>query len=190
LRWSEIYERGLASFRARFWNESRRCLYDVVDNNHRKGENDDCFRPNQIFAVGGLPFQILEGERARWMLDSVEARLLTPFGLRSLAPGEPGYAPHYQGDVRDRAAAYHQGTVWPWLIGPFIEAWVRVHGGSPEVKREARAKFLEPLLGHLNETSGLPEIADADPPHTPRGCPFQAWSVGEALRLSLDILAE
>jgi glycogen debranching enzyme len=106
-------------------------------------------------------------------------------GLRSLAPGEPGYAPRYAGPPRERDAAYHQGTVWPWLIGPFIEAWVNVRGGSAEARREAGARFLGPLLAYANDVGfgHLPEVADGDAPHRPGGCPAQAWSLGEVLRL-------
>ena len=184
-RWAELYAKGRASFESRFWNESRGSLSDVIDCDHVAGRVDDSFRPNQIFAVGGLPFAIIHGDRARRVIDQVEARLLTPLGLRSLAPGEPGYAPHYQGGVRDRDSAYHNGTAWPWLIGPFVEAWVRARGSTLDAKREAGARFLGPLLKHLDDAGlgHLPEIADGDPPHTPRGCFFQAWSVGEALRL-------
>ena len=191
VRWAELYGRGRAAFEARFWNEARGALHDVVDVDHRPGTVDPTFRPNQIFAVGGLPFATLEGERARRVVDAVEARLLTPLGLRSLAADEPGYTPRYDGGVRERDGAYHQGTVWPWLMGPFVEAWVRVRGGTAEVIAEARRRFLEPLLAHLDEAGvgHLPEIADGDPPHTPRGCPFQAWSVGEALRLDRSVLA-
>lgn len=190
-RWQELLGRGRAAFEARFWNEAAGCLHDVIDVDHEEGRVDSTFRPNQIFAVGGLPDPLLGGERARRVVDAVEARLWTPLGLRSLAPGEPGYAPHYTGDVRERDTAYHQGTVWPWLIGPFVEAWVRVRGGTAEVKHEARERFLAPLLRHLNEAGlgHVSEIADADPPHTPRGCPFQAWSVGEVLRLDRAVLA-
>jgi predicted glycogen debranching enzyme len=185
-RWAELHEKARAAFAARFWDEARGHLFDVVDVNHHPGAVDPAFRPNQILAVGGLPFAALEGERARRVVDAVEARLLTPLGLRSLAPGEPGYAPRYEGGVRERDGAYHQGTVWPWLMGPFVEAWVRVRGATPDARREARVRFLEPLLAHLDDAGlgHLPEIADAEPPHTPRGCPFQAWSVGEALRLA------
>jgi glycogen debranching enzyme len=112
--------------------------------------------------------------------------LLTPLGLRSLAPGEPGYRPHYGGSVRERDCAYHQGTVWPWLIGPFVEAWLRVRGDTAEAKREADERFLSPLREHLC-VAGLghiSEIADAEPPHQPGGCPFQAWSLAEFLRAS------
>jgi predicted glycogen debranching enzyme len=190
--WQTRYSRGLDAFRARFWNEPRGCLYDVVDPDHKPGTADATFRPNQIFAVGGLPFPLLDGDRARRVVEAVEARLWTPLGLRSLAPGELGYTPRYEGGVRERDGAYHQGTVWPWLIGPFVEAWVRVRGGTPEAKRRAHARFLAPLLTHLDEAGlgHISEIVDGDPPHTPRGCPFQAWSVGEAVRLAEIILAE
>jgi predicted glycogen debranching enzyme len=179
------WRRAAQAFERRFWNEARGCLYDVVDT------LDDTLRPNQILAVGGLPFPVVEGDRARRIVEVVEKELLTPLGLRSLAPGHAAYAGRYEGGVRERDGAYHQGTVWPWLLGPFVEAWVRVRGSSPEAKREARRRFLDPMLQHPG-AAGLghvSEIADGDVPHTPRGCPFQAWSVGEALRLSEQVLA-
>jgi predicted glycogen debranching enzyme len=190
--WGRLYERAQYEFENRFWNEDADGLYDVVDVDHKPGTVDDSFRPNQIFAVGGLPLQLIHGKRAERLVASVEARLLTPVGLRSLAPGAAAYAPRYEGGVVQRDGTYHQGTVWPWLIGAFAEAWVRVHGGTPEAKAEARERFLAPLVAHL-DTAGLghvSEIADADPPHTPRGCPFQAWSVAEALRLERVVLGE
>src|SRR5262249_45640126 len=119
LEWWPLFERGLASFQARFWNGTAGFLYAVVDPDHQPGARDAPLRPNQILAVGGLPFALQEGEQARHVVDTVEVRLLTPLGLRSLAPGLPGYAPRYQGGVRDRDGTYHQGTVWPWLVGPF-----------------------------------------------------------------------
>lgn len=189
-RWSAAYARGRASFESRFWNAAAGCLFDVVDPDGRSGEADASFRPNQILAVGGLPTPLVEGERARRIVDAVESRLWTPLGLRSLAPGEPGYVGRYEGGVRERDGAYHQGTVWPWLLGPFVEAWVRVRGGGDEARREARTRFLGPIAAHL-ATAGLghvSEIADGDPPFEPRGCPFQAWSVGEALRLAFTVL--
>ncbi|MGD9857806.1 MAG: amylo-alpha-1,6-glucosidase [Planctomycetaceae bacterium] len=188
--WLSMFEKGQPRFIERFWNESGNCLYDVVDADHRPGAVDDSFRPNQILAVGGLPLQILDGERSRRMVDAVERQLLTPLGLRSLAPDDPDYRPRYEGGVWERDGAYHQGTVWPWLIGPFVEAWVRVRGNSDEAKREARRRFVEPLLHHLDEAGlgHISEIADAEPPHTPRGCPFQAWSLGELLRLQNEVL--
>ena len=188
--WEEPLDRGRSAFEARFWNEAGGCLYDVVDVDHRPGVNDATFRPNQIYAVGGLPLPLLEGEKARRVVMAVEARLFTPLGLRSLAPGEPGYSPRYFGGVRERDAVYHQGTAWPYLIGAFVEAWVRVHGGSATAISEARERYLNPLLTHLDAAGlgHLPEIADAEAPHKPRGCPFQAWSVGEALRLRDQVL--
>ncbi|HVT19719.1 MAG TPA: amylo-alpha-1,6-glucosidase [Thermoanaerobaculia bacterium] len=191
-RWRTLLEQASASFAARFWNEAAGCLYDVVDVDHHSGAVDPTLRANQIFAVGGLPRMLLPAERARRVVDTVEARLWTPLGLRSLAPGEPGYHPRCAGDPRARAGAYHQGTVWPWLAGPFVEAWVRVRGGTREARREARERFLAPLLDRLDGygLGHLPEIADGDLPHTPRGCPFQAWSMGELLRLDLEVLAE
>src|SRR6266545_6603527 len=105
-------------------------------------QNSMCRFDLIIFTVGGLPFQIINNEQAARIVNAVEQRLWTPLGLRSLAPTEPGYTAHYQGGVRERNGAYHQGTVWPWLIGPFVEAWVRVRGGSADAKREARARFV------------------------------------------------
>jgi predicted glycogen debranching enzyme len=191
-RWQELFTRGCEALLRRFWHEEGGYLYDVVDVEHQPGTADPSFRPNQIFAVGGLPVSLLDADRARRVVEAVEARLWTPLGLRSLAPAEPGYRPQCQGGVSERDSAYHQGTVWPWLMGPFVEAWVRVRGSTPESKRDARTRYLEPLLRHLDEAGlgHISEAADGDPPHTPRGCPFQAWSVGEVLRLSLTVLAE
>jgi predicted glycogen debranching enzyme len=184
--WGRLHRRGTRAFRRRFWNADDHCLYDVVDVDHQPGRVDASFRPNQVFAVGGLPYPVLEGERARAVVDAVEARLLTPLGLRSLAPGEPGYAARYQGGPRERDGAYHQGTVWPWLMGAFVEAWVRVRGRTPDAVREAKSRFRDPVRRHLDEAglAHVSEIADAEAPHTPRGAPFQAWSVGEMLRLT------
>ena len=184
--------RGLETFRARFWNEAGGYLYDVVDVDHQRGAADPAFRPNQILAVGGLPLALLDRERAARVVEQVERRLLTPLGLRSLAANAIGYAARYTGDGPQRDAVYHQGTVWPWLIGAFVDAWVRVRGGTDDAKREARKLFLGPLLAHLTESGigHVSEIADGDAPHMPRGCPFQAWSVAELLRLDLEILRE
>jgi predicted glycogen debranching enzyme len=190
--WKAALARGTESFAQRFWNGKSGCLFDVVDADHQPGNVDPSFRPNQIFAVGGLPLALVEGEAAKQIVDSVEQRLLTPLGLRSLAPDEPGYTPSYEGGVRERDGAYHQGIVWPWLIGPFVEAWVRVNGDNAAAKREARARFLTPLLAHL-DYAGLghvSEIADGEAPFMPRGCPFQAWSLAELIRLDRVVLAE
>jgi predicted glycogen debranching enzyme len=191
-RWGELAEKAGRSFAARFWNGKGGFLYDVVDCGHVARTFDARFRPNQIFAVGGLPVALLEGELARRVVDAVEKRLWTPLGLRTLDPADPDYAGHYRGGVAERDGAYHQGTAWPWLAGPFAEAWARVRGETVEARREARERFLNPLLRHVNEAGlgHISEIADGDPPHTPRGCPFQAWSVGEALRLDRVVLRE
>jgi predicted glycogen debranching enzyme len=189
-RWTASLARGLDNFRRHFWNSQGGYLYDIIDVDHEAGKLDASFRPNQIFAVGGLPLQIIDGEKAKQIVEAVDRRLWTPLGLRSLAPEEPGYIAHYQGGVRERDGSYHQGTVWPWLIGPFVEAWMRVRSGGEAAKREARSRFVAPLLEHLNHAGlgHVSEIADADQPHTPRGCPFQAWSLAELLRLERSVL--
>jgi len=191
-KWTALFSLGHKTFQDRFWNDAGGYLYDVIDCDHQPGAADASFRPNQIFAVGGLPLTLLTPDRAHRVVDAVEARLWTPLGLRSLAPGEPGYHPRCEGGVAERDGAYHQGTVWPWLLGAFVEAWVRIRGDTAAAKREARERFLQPVLRHLDEAGlgHVSEIADGDPPHTPRGCPFQAWSVGEMLRLTQDVLAE
>jgi predicted glycogen debranching enzyme len=189
--WLEAFERARNMFIERFWRADVGWCYDVVDVNHESGANDAKFRPNQIFAVGGLPQQLLSSIDARRLVDAVEQRLWTPMGLRTLAPDDPEYRPRYAGNQLERDMAYHQGTVWPWLAGPFIEAWVRVRGGTDRAKREARARFVEPLLARLDEGPGmghLPEVANGDPPHEPGGAPFQAWSVAELLRITLTVV--
>jgi len=155
------------------------------------GTVDGSCRPNQIFAAGGLPMTLLSPERARRVVDAVERELWTPLGLRSLAASEPHYQPHYRGGVWERDGAYHQGTVWPWLAGPFIEAWVKSRGNTSEAKATARERFLSPLLAHLSRAGlgHVSELADAERPHTPRGCPFQAWSLAELIRLEREVLA-
>jgi predicted glycogen debranching enzyme len=168
------------SFNQRFWYEEGRHLYDVVDGdvNGEPGDDPAC-RPNQIFALS-LQFPVLDRERWEPVLDTVRDRLLTPVGLRSLAPDHPDYKKQYDGDLRSRDAAYHQGTVWGWLIGPFVDAWLRVH---PEATAEARG-FLEGFVPHLDEfcLGSIAEIFDAEEPYFPRGCVAQAWSVAEVLR--------
>jgi predicted glycogen debranching enzyme len=187
-----VLARAQESFESRFWHAAGGYLRDVVDVDHAPGRDDASFRANQIFAVGGVPYAVLEGEKAHAVVEAVEKRLLTPLGLRTLDPADPAYRPRYEGGPEERDLAYHQGTVWPWLLAPFVEAWVRVRGDGIDIRREARRRFLEPLAHHLDMAGleHLPEIADGAPPHQPRGCPFQAWSVGEALRLSHVVLAE
>lgn len=186
-KWQPVLARGLASFRARFWNEELGCLYDVIDVDHERGRVDASIRPNQIFAAGGLPFALLDRDRAARVVACVERHLLTPLGLRTLSPQDAAYRPHCDGGVIARDGAYHQGTVWPWLIGAFVEAWLNVHGSTPATRAEARTRFITPLHEHFAAAGvgHISEIADGDPPHTPRGCPWQAWSLGELIRLTI-----
>ncbi|WP_250474009.1 amylo-alpha-1,6-glucosidase [Caballeronia sp. GAFFF1] len=179
-RWQTLCARARQSFAARFVDPDTHALYDVVDAGHEPGKLDRSIRPNQIFAVGGLPFPLVDGDIARAVVDQVEAHLLTPLGLRTLAPSDPAYRPHYAGGVLERDGAYHQGTVWPWLMGPFVEAWLRVRGAAG-----VRERFLAPLYAHLDHygLNHVSEVADGDAPHAPGGAPFQAWSLAELLRI-------
>ena len=183
-RHAVLAERAQAAFAARFWNAAAGALYDVVDVDHVAGTADARMRPNQILAVGGLPHRLLAGDRASAVVAAVERDLVTPLGLRTLARSDPAYQPRCEGGVAQRDGAYHQGTVWPWLIGAFVDAWLHVNGDDGAHRFEARQRFLTPLLSHL-QVAGLghvSEIVDGDPPHMPRGCPFQAWSLGELIR--------
>jgi predicted glycogen debranching enzyme len=170
------------SFNRLFWNEKLGCLYDVVNG----GPPDPSIRPNQIFAVS-LPHSMLPRDRARSVVERVEEHLLTPFGLRSLAPSDPQYRGSYTGGPADRDGAYHRGTVWAWLLGPFITAYTKVNGGSEEVRRQAQT-WLSPLESHLAEAGlgHISEIFEGDAPHRPCGCIAQAWSVAEILRVYFE----
>jgi predicted glycogen debranching enzyme len=169
-------DQAQASFNQRFWNPAANCLFDVVDGDNG---NEAAIRPNQVLAIS-LPHPVLERSRWEAVVEVVERDLLTPRGLRSLSPHDREYKPKYTGDLRSRDAAYHQGTVWAWLIGPFVEAWLKLH---PNQKSEAR-RFLDGFMPHLAEgcIGSISEIFDAEAPFTPRGCIAQAWSVGEVLR--------
>jgi predicted glycogen debranching enzyme len=166
-----------ASFNTRFWYEPGGHLYDVIDG--ERGD-DPALRPNQIFAIS-LPHAVLDPVRWASVMNKVEEVLLTPLGLRSLAPNHPDYRSTYHGDLRARDLAYHQGTVWAWLIGPFVDAWVKTH---PDESDRAK-RFLDAFVAHLDEAcvGSISEIFDASAPYTPRGCIAQAWSVAEVLRL-------
>jgi len=164
------------SFNARFWNAREESLFDLVDG--EAGDDSAC-RPNQVFAIS-LDHPVLDESRWRPVIETVRAKLLTPVGLRSLSPDHPDYKPKYYGDLRARDAAYHQGTVWAWLIGPFVDAWLKVY---PEDRAGAR-RILTGFESHLTEAcvGSISEIFDADAPFVPRGCVAQAWSVAEVLR--------
>jgi len=165
-----------------FWNDEAGCLYDVV----RGDERDGSIRPNQIIAVS-LPFMMLTRDQARQVVGIVQRELLTPYGLRTLAPADPRYRGRYEGDAARRDSGYHQGAAWPWLMGPFVTAYLKMHRRSPGPRRQAEA-WLRPLHDHLREAGlgQISEIFDGDPPHTPRGCIAQAWSVAELLRATSE----
>ena len=175
--YQQMAVRASGSFNSKFWNVDANCLYDVVDGEHR----DPAIRPNQIFAVS-LPYSMLDPARARAVADKVQQELLTPMGLRTLAKADPQYRGKYEGGVLQRDGAYHQGTVWPWLIGPFLRAYLKIY---PDSKEQAR-QWLDPLLDFAQSQGlgQLPEIADGDFPHAPKGCIAQAWSIAEVLRAS------
>ncbi len=172
------------SFVEKFWWADGNCLYDTLG----ADAPDASIRPNQIFAVS-LPHPVLTGEKAKAVFECVTKHLLTPYGLRSLAPGHPEYKSQCAGDLVSRDSAYHQGTVWAWLIGPYIDALVNVKGKAPAVRKEG-LRIIEPLLKHLEEAGlgTVSEIFDGDAPHTPRGCYAQAWSVAELLRAYVKLL--
>ncbi len=174
------------SFESAFWNPARGFLFDVV----RPGGPDPALRPNQLFALS-LPYPLLGPERRRSVVDAVGRALLTPVGLRTLAPGEPGYAPHYRGGPRQRDGAYHQGTVWPWLLGPFVRALLAAHGRSDESVERCR-RLVRGVADHLGEAclGTVSEIFDAESPFRPGGAPAQAWSVAELLQVLLVDLAD
>jgi predicted glycogen debranching enzyme len=173
-RYDALADRVRASF-ARFWNAAAGYCFDVIDG---PDGDDPALRPNQLFAVS-LPHSPLTPEQARGVVDSCARALLTSHGLRSLAPDHPAYVGVYTGDRIARDGAYHQGTVWGWLIGPFVAAHLRVYGD-----RDAALRFLAPLLHHLTERNPgtLSEVFDGDPPHNAGGCFAQAWTVAEVLR--------
>ncbi|MCL7488497.1 MAG: glycogen debranching enzyme N-terminal domain-containing protein [Desulfobulbaceae bacterium] len=163
-----------------FWNQDGQYLYDYIDGNYK----ESAIRPNQVFAIS-LPFPLLSVKRSTMVLTVLEEKLLTPCGLRSLSPDHPDYRSRYEGDPLSRDSSYHQGTVWPWLLGPFVTALVRIRGKAG--KKQAKT-ILEKMATHLGDAGvgAISEIFDADPPHTPRGCISQAWSVSELLRVYLE----
>jgi predicted glycogen debranching enzyme len=181
-KYGAMAARARESFNRQFWNEEAGCLYDVVDGEARDGS----IRPNQIIAAS-LTHTMLSPEKARRVVEVVERELLTPYGLRSLAPSDPQYRGRYEGGPESRDGVYHQGTVWAWLLGPFITAYVKAHGRTAASRRQAAA-WLSRLGEHLGDAGlgHVSEIFDGDAPHTPRGCVAQAWSVAEVLRCEME----
>jgi predicted glycogen debranching enzyme len=179
-RYGTLADQAGQSFNRLFWHEAADCLYDVVDGDTRDG----AIRPNQILAVS-LPYSMLAPETAQRVVATVERELLTPYGLRSLSPHDPHYRGRYEGDPASRDATYHQGTVWAWLMGPFITAYLRVSGDTEAARQQAR-QWLTGFRTHLHHAGlgHIAEIFDGDAPHQPRGCIAQAWSVAEVLRVA------
>jgi len=179
-------EAARVSFNKLFWNEEAGCLYDVVDDEAR----DASIRPNQIFAAS-LHHSMLSREKSLRVIETIERELLTPYGLRTLSPRDSQYRPRYEGDALSRDGAYHQGTVWAWLLGPFITAYIKAHDRKPEALERAR-RWLALFHTHLSEAGlgHISEIFDGDAPHTPNGCIAQAWSVAEVLRAAVEDLKE
>lgn len=182
-RYRAMADQAKQSFNASFWNAASSCLYDVVDGNGR----DASIRPNQILAVS-LEHTMLPPEKARQVVETVERELLTPYGLRTLSTKDPQYRGVYEGGPRERDSAYHQGTVWPWLIGPFVTAYLKVNSGTQKSKQHAK-EWLGSVYAHLFEAGlgQISEIFSGDPPHLPGGCIAQAWSVSEILRALVQI---
>ncbi len=180
-RYAGMADKARTSFNSLFWNEQAGCLYDVINGEVR----DASIRPNQILSVS-LTNSMVTSKRARSIMSAVERELLTPRGLRTLSPTDANYIGRYEGDPRSRDGAYHQGTVWPWLMGPFITAYVKTFGRK--AGQDFADKWLSQFQGHLNDAclGQVSEIFDGDAPHTPRGCVAQAWSVAELLRVAIE----
>ncbi len=184
-RWAAAAEQARTSLLTHFPDPATGGLIDVLDADGVPGAKDRRVRPNQVLAAGGLPVPVLTPPLVAGVAALAERVLLTPLGLRTLAPDDPDYRGRYAGGPRERDGAYHQGTVWPWLLGPFVAAWLAARGNTEDARAEGRTRFLPPLHAHL-QTAGLghvSEVADGDAPHTPGGCPFQAWSLGALLQV-------
>jgi glycogen debranching enzyme len=182
----ELAAKVAQSFREKFWISPYRGLADVYNESWDQPQ-DRSLRPNQIFAVS-LPDSPLNPEQQRAVVEVVRRELLTPFGLRTLARDDGRYHGRYHGSPMQRDAAYHNGTIWPWLIGPFLEAYLRIHNDSEEAIQQAR-RWLSPLIDQMGRAAigQLHEIYEADEPHRPVGCPAQAWSIAEVLRLAVRL---
>lgn len=179
-KWNALFRKGVESFREQFWNDA-----EFLADCKNADETDCSLRPNQILAVGGLPCVLVSRNQAHSIVDAVEHALWIPTGLRTVSPHAECYLGAYAGAQPDRDAAYHQGTAWPWLLGPFVEAWLRVRDFADEAIEEARTRFIAPWEAEL-DNAGLghvSEVFDGDEPHHAGGCPFQAWSLSELIRV-------
>ena len=177
-QYSRLRSQVSQHFATRFWYEEGGYLYDVIDVDDVAGQHDASLRPNQLFAAS-LAHDLLSEEQLSSMFQQVTTHLLTPIGLRSLSPTDPNYRNYFNGPPRERDVAYHQGTVWPWLIGPYVDVYLRVHND-----KNALQPLLQPLIEHLWEAclGTMSEVMEPEPPYTPGGCFAQAWSVAELLR--------
>ncbi len=171
------------SFNQKFWNPKENCLFDVIDD-----KADESIRPNQIFAVS-LDYPILEGEKCQKVVDVVNRELVTPFGLKTLSVSDPKFVGKCMGDSRSRDMAYHNGTIWPWLLGPYVTAYLKIKDYSAQARQQTLENLVLPLFTtgiHQGGLGTINEIYDCDPPNEPRGCIAQAWSVAEPLRAYVE----
>jgi predicted glycogen debranching enzyme len=183
-KYDQMASRVSRAFNKKFWNDEKGCLYDCID----AAGKDDSVRPNQVIAIS-LTYPVLDTSRWKPLMEVVERELLTPYGLRTLSPNDPRYRGTYEGDLEARDKAYHQGTVWAWLLGPFIKAYLRTHSRSDKTLAFC-TRLVEGFEEHLSEAGlgQVSEIFDGDPPHKPRGCIAQAWSVAALLRVIAEDL--
>jgi glycogen debranching enzyme len=183
--YADLAEKAKSSFNDKFWDHERNCLFDVID---ELGRPDRSIRPNQII-VGALDFSLVDKNRADMIVDFVQNELLTKVGLRTLSPKDSRYRAKYEDGRESRDRAYHSGTIWPWLTGPFTTSYLKAKGYNDHNLKFASANLIIPLLSAQMSQGGLgtiSEICDADPPHLPRGCIAQAWSVAEPLRAYIE----
>jgi glycogen debranching enzyme len=184
LRYGEMARKARESFNVKFWNWEKGYLFDIVE----PSGADTSLRPNQILAAS-LDFPILYRDKSELVLDMIQRELLTPCGLRTLNRSDPRYRGTYEGDRASRDEAYHNGTVWAWLLGPFTTAFLKARGNEADRRESALTKFITPLFSQQFAQAGLgavSEVFDGDPPHMPRGCISQAWSVAEPLRVYVE----
>ncbi|MDY0385734.1 MAG: amylo-alpha-1,6-glucosidase [Methanolobus sp.] len=184
--YNEISALTKSNFREKFWNDKKGCLYDCISVSGDSNVKDAAVRSNQIFAVS-LPYTMLSHEMEKSIVDVTTEELLTPYGLRTLSPNDSNYIGSYNGNLKTRDAAYHNGTVWPWLLGPYVTAYAKVYKELPDLKDRLRA-FLDMIEKHMDEAciGTISEVFDGDMPHSPGGCVSQAWSVAEITRCYLE----